>query len=109
MRNAKGNRGGAGGCFVILGKQLQDPFLICGEYILMSLAHEATFKSCVVCFSKRKNRKLGIRRGEEMGWVIRVVKLAHVIVRMCSTTMANPFLSRDLNSVICEMKGLEYM
>lgn len=56
-----------GGCFVILGKQLQDPFLICGEYILMSLAHEATFKSCVVCFSKRKNRKLGIQSGDGMG------------------------------------------
>lgn len=75
----------------------------------MSLTHEATFKSGVFYFSKRKNRKLGIQR-EEMGWVICVVKLAHIIaVRKCSTTMANYFPSRDLNLVICKMKGLEYM
>lgn len=60
----------------------------------MFLAHEATFKSGVIYFSKRKTRKLGIRRGEEMGWVIRVVEWARMIgVRICSTTMANPFPS----------------
>lgn len=40
--------------------------------------------------------------------MICVIKLARVIgVRMCSTTVANHFPSRDLNLVICKMKGLE--
>lgn len=57
--------GWLGGSLVILGKQLQDPFLIRGGRRLIPLAHEAAFKSYVVCFSKRNNRKLGILRGGE--------------------------------------------